>query len=223
MFHVIADILTKEEVARLRLMLKSAKWEDGRATAASYVEDRKDNQQVDRSSSDWPGMERLVFDALQRKRAFVRLARPAKMGGLLFNSYSDGGHYGPHYDDPVLKISGGFRTDVSFTLFLTSPEDYDGGALQIEHANGVREFKESAGALVLYPSHLRHQVTPVTRGARLAAAGWIQSQVRDAQRRDILNDLEISMRHLLDTEPNSDASDRATRAFYALIRLWSDL
>ena len=215
----ILDVLAPEDVVRVREGLAKASFADGRRTAGGAARRVKANQQADMSDPAVQGLARFVRQALDRSEILQLYARPAWWSKLLFSRYQPGDAYGLHMDDALMAAEDGgrLRTDLSFTLFLSDPQSYDGGALVIDGLDGEREMKPPAGALVLYSTGALHRVQPVTDGERLACVGWIQSLVRRADEREILFDLgrvragatEGEGRLLLD------------KAIGGLLRLWA--
>ena len=185
----IPDVLTADQVAQFRARLDVAPWCDGRVTAGHQSSKAKDNAQLPEDSAEARELGAQVLDALARNSTFFAAALPKRIYPPLFNRYAGGQSFGFHVDNAVRydRSRGGVdpvRTDLSATLFLSAPDDYDGGELVIEDTYGTQQVKLPAGHLVLYPGTSLHQVTPVTRGARVASFFWIQSLLReDAQRR----------------------------------------
>lgn len=211
----IADVLAAEDVARVREGLAAAPFGDGKRTAGAAARKVKANAQADGADARVQALAKFVRDALERHPVFSLYARPARWSPVLFNRYRGGDAYGFHVDDPVM---GEVRTDLSFTLFLSEPETYEGGALLIDGLDGEREVKLSAGSLVLYPTGALHRVTPVTSGERLAAVGWIQSLIRRADEREILFDLGRTRASL----PDGEARLTLDKAIGNLVRLWGE-
>ena len=167
----------------------------------------------------------MILDALDRNQLFISAALPLKVVPPLFNRYSGGQSYGGHIDGAVRPVFGTphrVRTDLSATLFLSAPEDYDGGELVIEDRLGPRRIKLPAGDMVLYPGTSVHHVEPVTRGVRLAAFFWVQSMVRDEAKRDILFELDTALQQLGRDVPDHPSLVQIAGAYHNLLRLWSD-
>src|SRR5262245_58081428 len=182
---VIGNVLSAEEIKLVRAALKRARFIDGRATAGFAARMVKNNRQAEGARS-LDTIRKLVAERILGNEVFRLAVRPKALSPLLFSRYEKSMHYGRHVDDALM---GGMRTDVSFTLFLSDPKSYDGGALAIESTSSEESFKLAAGSLVAYPSTSLHQVTDVTRGTRLAAVGWARSFIRDPARRELLFDL----------------------------------
>ncbi|HEX6860946.1 MAG TPA: Fe2+-dependent dioxygenase [Caulobacteraceae bacterium] len=211
----IADVLTAEDVARVREGLAAARFGDGKRTAGGAAKKVKANAQADSSDPKVKALAKFVRDALERHPVFATYARPARWSGVMFSRYGGGDAYGFHVDDAVMS---GIRTDLSFTLFLSDPDTYEGGALLLDGLDGEREVRLPAGSLALYPSGPLHRVTPVTSGQRLAAVGWIQSLIRRADQREVLFDLSRTRASMADGEPRL----LLDKAVGNLIRMWGE-
>src|SRR3954471_17658625 len=194
MLMTIADVLDRASLDEIVPTLSAARFEDGRGTAGWSARLVKDNEQAKEGATLRLLRER-VSEAIIRNEVFQLAVRPKTLTPLLFSRYGTGKQYGTHVDNPLMD---GVRTDVSFTLFLADPADYDGGELVIETSAGEEDIKLPAGHLIAYPSTTLHRVAPVTRGERLVAVGWAQSYVRDIAKREILFDLETARRSLFE-------------------------
>ena len=211
----IANVLPDEDVTRVREGLAAAPFLSGKRTAGAAAKKVKANAQADGSDPKVKALAKFVRAALERHPVFSLYARPARWSPVMFNRYLGGDEYGFHVDDPVM---GEVRTDLSFTLFLSDPDTYEGGALIVDGLDGEREVKPAAGSLVLYPTGALHRVTPVTSGERLAAVGWIQSLIRRPDQREILFDLSRTRASL----PDSEARLTLDKAIGNLVRLWGE-
>jgi PKHD-type hydroxylase len=221
----IPEILTQTQVEECRTALKTAEWTDGKATAGYLSSRVKDNAQVPEGHRIAHRLGNMILDALDKNALFVSAALPLKVVPPLFNRYSGGQSYGGHIDGAVRPVYGTphrVRTDLSATLFLTPPEDYDGGELIVEDTFGPRRIKLPAGDMVLYPGTSVHRVEPVTRGTRLAAFFWVQSMVREDQKRSLLFDLDTSLQQLGRDVPDHKAFVQLMGVYHNLLRLWSD-
>jgi len=223
----IAAVLTAEEVHSVRQCLTSAAWADGRLTAGYRSAEVKWNLQVPQSDPAATEASNLVVRALERNVTFVSATLPHHVYPPLFNRYAPGMGFGDHVDNAVRQIPGTphrLRTDVSATLFLSAPEEYDGGELVIEDLYGAHSVKLAAGDMVVYPASSVHRVAPVTRGAREAAFFWTQSMVRDDSARALLYDMDLSIRELT-ARGGGDARSllRLTSCYHNLLRRWADL
>jgi PKHD-type hydroxylase len=222
----IPDVLTDQQVREARQLLDEANWVDGRVTAGVQSARAKDNEQL---PEDHPAGHRIgetILDALGQNPLFISAALPSRVFPPLFNRYRGGHAFGTHVDNAIRQITGTphrIRTDLSATLFLSAPEEYDGGELQIEDTYGLQSVKLAAGDLVLYPSTSLHHVRPVTRGARVASFFWIQSMVRDDGARALLFDLDTAIQRVnLDT-PAHAAAVPLTGVYHNLLRRWAEL
>ncbi|MBB5209126.1 Fe2+-dependent dioxygenase [Chiayiivirga flava] len=224
----IPDILTPKQVALCRSKLDGADWADGRITAGYQSAKTKDNLQLPENSPVARELGALVLDALAKNSTFFSAALPRRIYPPLFNCYRGGQSFGFHVDNAVrYDRSAGprpepVRTDVSATLFLSAPDDYDGGELIIEDTFGTQRVKLPAGHMVLYPGTSLHQVTPVTRGARIASFFWLQSMLRDDGQRRTMFDLDLSIRQLTQATPDHPALVRLTGVYHNLLRRWAD-
>ena len=221
----IPDILSAEQVASARAQLQAADWADGRITAGYQSAKAKDNAQLPEDSPIARQLGTAVLEALSRNSTFFSAALPKRIYPPLFNRYAGGQSFGFHVDNAVrYDRSRGqaeaIRTDLSATLFLCSPEDYDGGELIIEDTYGTQSVKLPAGHMVLYPCTSLHKVTPVTRGARVASFFWIQSMVRDDAQRRLMFELDVSIRRLTQDVPDHPALVQLTGVYHNLLRQW---
>jgi PKHD-type hydroxylase len=224
----IPDILDAKQVAAFRARLEVADWSDGRITAGHQSALAKDNAQLPEDSPVARELGGHVLEALSRNSTFFSAALPRRVYPPLFNRYAGGQSFGFHVDNAVRydRSRGApepVRTDLSATLFLSAPEDYDGGELVIEDTFGTQRVKLPAGHLVLYPGTSLHQVTPVTRGARVASFFWIQSMVRDDGQRRLMFELDVSIRRLTQSVPEHPALVQLTGVYHNLLRQWTEL
>ncbi len=220
----LPGILTPDELARLRGALDTAEWTDGRETVGPQGARAKRNEQLPESSPLRAELGQVVLAALKRNPDYFNAALPLKTSTPRFNRYSGGGEYGFHVDGAMMRSNDGYvRSDLSCTLFLCDPSEYEGGELVVHDTYGEHEVKLPAGDLILYPSSSLHRVAPVTRGARLASFLWIQSMVRDDARRQTLFDLDLSIRQLGGGDAgNHPAILRLTGIYHNLLRRWAD-
>lgn len=224
MIVCIGDILSAEAVARVRRGLESAAFRDGRETAGWHARTVKRNEQADNRDPHVLELRNEVDAAIRDSALFQMAARPRRIMPARFSRYSDSMEYGGHVDDAVMTSPDGpLRTDVSFTLFLSSPEEYDGGELVTDTSAGEETYKLPAGSMIVYPSSTLHRVAPVTRGTRVAAIGWAQSQVRDPARREILFDLDTSRRQLFDRHGKTEEFDAISKSLANLLRMWAEV
>lgn len=220
----IPQLLDPQEVAEFRRRLDAADWTDGRETVGPQGAKVKHNQQLPDASPLKAELGRAVLAALKRNPLFFAATLPRKILPPRFNRYSGGGEYGFHIDGAVMSLDDGdqLRSDVSCTIFLNDPGDYEGGRLVISDTYGDHAVAKAAGDAVIYPSSSLHRVEPVTRGARIASFFWIQSLVRDDNQRRMLFELDTSIQKLTMDGANEDAVLQLTCVYHNLLRLWSD-
>jgi len=222
----IPEVLTKQQVAHCRKVMDEVEWVDGRGTAGPQSASVKYNHQLPEGSPAARQLGDMVLEALSRCPLFISAAIPLKIFPPLFNRYGLGQHFGTHVDGAIRAVPGTpvrIRTDLSVTLFLAEPDEYDGGELTVEDNYGTHEVKLPAGDLVLYPSTSLHHVKPVTRGARVASFFWLQSMVREDSARSLLFDLDQTIQQLSGERGVEDpACVRLTGIYHNLIRHWAD-
>jgi PKHD-type hydroxylase len=223
----IPQVLTAEQVAHCRERLAQADWADGRITAGHQSAKAKDNAQLPEDSPVARELGTLVLEALARNSTFFSAALPKRIYPPLFNRYAGGQSFGYHIDNAIRydRSSGRaepIRTDLSATLFLSAPEEYDGGELVIEDTFGTQSVKLVAGDLVLYPGTSLHKVLPVTRGMRLASFFWIQSMLREDAQRRMMFELDVSIRRLTQAVPEHPALVQLTGVYHNLLRRWAE-
>jgi PKHD-type hydroxylase len=221
----VPNVLSAEQVAECRRQLDAADWVDGRVTAGHQSAKSKDNAQLPEDSPMARQLGQMILAALERNPLFVAGALPLKIFPPLFNRYASGQSFGMHVDNAIRQVRNSphrVRTDISATLFLTQPAEYDGGELMIEDTYGPHSVKLPAGDLVLYPSTSLHRVQPVTRGARIASFFWIQSMVRDDGERTLLFDLDLAIQRLGGDAPEHPSVVQLTGIYHNLLRRWAD-
>jgi PKHD-type hydroxylase len=227
MLICVPDVLSKAEVSDFRAAMDAADWEDGRSTAGAQSARVKKNEQLPPNSDIARQLGEAVVRALVANPLFVSAAIPKQIFPPLFNRYCVGQHFGIHVDNAVRgdHLSGArIRTDLSVTLFLSEPEEYDGGELIVEDYYGSHRVKLPAGHLVLYPATSLHAVTEVTRGARVASFFWLQSMVRDGQARSLIFDLDTAIQGLVQRVGRDDPElVKLTGIYHNLIRCWAEV
>lgn len=227
MLVTIDNLLTAEELAVARELLARSQWGSGLATAGTQAAVAKNNQQLSEDAEHLPALRRLVLDALNRDPLFFTAALPLKILPPFFNRYAGATNtYGFHTDNAMRRVpqqAGAYvRADVSATLFLSDPEDYEGGVLTIADTFGSHGVKLKAGSLVIYPSSSIHAVTPVTHGERVACFMFIQSMVRDPGQRRLLYDMDMALLKLRQEVGESDPVVRLTGTYHNLLRRWAE-
>jgi len=225
MLH-IPDVLTRDQVAAMRQALDAAEWSDGRATVGVQGAQVKLNRQLPEASPLSAQLGSEILAALARHPMYVSAALPLRTVPPLFNSYAGGEHYGAHVDGAVRGVPGSaqmLRTDLSCTLFLADPDEYEGGELVVIDTYGTHEVKLPAGDMILYPSSSVHKVEPVTRGVRVCSFFWVQSMVRDDAQRGMLFQLDESIQRLRDKVGDCSEIVALTSHYHNLLRLWAEV
>ncbi|NIJ37042.1 PKHD-type hydroxylase [Sphingopyxis panaciterrae] len=226
MLIAIPDLLSADELSDVRMIIDAAGWIDGNATSGPQSALAKRNEQLPEDSDASKQAGRLILEALGRSPLFVASSLPLKIYPPLFNSYGEGQEFDTHVDNAI-RIKRGvdfrIRSDLSVTVFLEAPENYDGGDLLIEDHYGVQRVKLPAGHAVVYPSSSLHRVTPITRGRRVASFFWLQSMIRDAEARRTLFDLDRAIQRLTGDLGGKDRSViELTGVYHNLLRRWAD-
>lgn len=219
----LQKVLEPAEVEKVVAAMRGARMRSGKATAGILARDAKENEEIDPASLDKPALDAVVSAALARNRTFESAARPAKMIPFLYSRYAPGNRYGSHLDNAVMKAQGEqVRVDLSLTIFLSDPKTYEGGELSIDTEYGTKAFKLPPGDAALYPTLYYHEVKPVTKGERLACITWIQSLVRDVQRRQMLYDMAVLAEWMHAQAPGSPQFRQFNKIQWNLYRMWAD-
>lgn len=219
-------VLDAAQVARFRARLDAARWVDGNVTSGHQSAKAKANEQLPEASAQARELGEEVLQALSRSALFFSAALPRQVFPPLFNRYREGMAFGNHVDTAIrfhASLPVRIRTDLSATLFLSAPGDYEGGELLVEDTYGTQQVKLDAGDMVLYPATSLHRVAPVTRGLRVASFFWIQSMVRDDAQRTLLFDLDMAIIRLTQEAPRSEALVALTGTYHNLLRMWAEL
>ena len=227
MIHHIPNALTKQEVALFRQQMETAQWVGGKVTAGTLSASVKNNQQLSEQDPRTHALSEKVMHAIWQNQTFQTAALPHQIIPPLFNRYDESETFGFHVDNSIRLIRGTnhkIRTDLSCTLFLSEPEEYDGGELVIEDTYGYHEVKLPAGDVVLYPSTSLHEVSSITRGTRFASFFWVQSMIRDDAKRHLLFNLDESIRNLRSTHGDAYAEVvKLTNIYHNLMRMWAEV
>lgn len=226
MLLTIPDVFSPEQVAAIRQKLDSAEWTDGRVTAGHQSAMAKNNMQIPEGHPVAKEVGEWILQSLGQNPLFVSAALPMKVFPPLFNRYAGGQSFGTHVDNAIRHLKGTthrVRSDLSATLFFSSPEEYDGGELIIEDTYGIHSVKLPAGHMVLYPSSSLHKVLPVTRGARVCSFFWIQSMVRDDGARTLLFDLDNVAQSVGAADVNAPNAVKLTGIYHNLLRRWAEV
>jgi PKHD-type hydroxylase len=222
----VPKVLNIEQIARCREVMNRASWIDGRATAGFQSATVKDNRQLPEHSPEARELGDMIVAALERNPLFITAALPLRVFPPLFNRYEGGESFGAHLDNSIRQIPGTpyrIRADISATLFLSPPEDYDGGELVVDDVYGAHAVKLGAGDMVVYPASSLHHVNPVTRGIRLASFFWVQSMVRDDGNRTLLFDLDMAIHKVNQALPNHGAVVELTNCYHNLLRRFAEV
>ena len=225
MLIAIEGVLDKGEVTAVRQRLDGAAWQDGAATAGALARAQKTNQQIAEDDPVGVGLGEEILRRIGANPLFVSAALPNRIYPPRFNRYAGGGAYGAHVDSALMRLPRSdlmLRSDLSATLFLSEPDDYDGGELEIEGPLGAQSVKLPAGDMILYPANSLHRVTPVTRGARVASFFWIESLVGDEGQRTLLYDLDQAIQGVTPLAAPGDANLlKLTGVYHNLVRRWA--
>ena len=225
MIH-IPNVLNAEQVARCRAVMEKAAWVDGRVTAGHQSAQVKYNLQLPESAPEARELGDMVIDALARSSLFMSAVLPKQVFPPLFNRYDAGMTFGAHVDNSIRGVPGTgmrIRTDVSSTLFISSPEDYDGGELVVQDTYGEHTVKLPAGDMIVYPATSLHNVTSITRGSRIASFFWTQSMIRDESKRSLLFDMDMAIVKLSRDHAGHASVVELTSVYHNLLRQWSEL
>lgn len=222
----VPNVLNPEQVARCRDVMNRAAWVDGRVTAGFQSAEVKKNRQLPEHSPEARELGDMIVAALERSPLFITATLPLRVFPPLFNRYEGGESFGAHLDNSIRQIPGTalrVRTDISATLFLSAPEDYDGGELVIDDIYGAHAVKLPAGDMVVYPASSLHHVKPVTRGVRLASFFWVQSMVRDEGERTLLFDLDMAINKVHQALTDHGAVVQLTNCYHNLLRRFAEV
>jgi PKHD-type hydroxylase len=221
----IPNVLTPAQVQACRQALETAPWVEGRATAGKLTQQAKNNMQVPAGHPIAQRLSEMILDSLKKNALFMRAALPVRFVPPLFNRYTPGEFYADHVDSTVQQawgVGNPVRTDLSATLFLSAPEEYDGGELTLVDELGERSVKLPAGDLVLYPATSIHHVSPIKRGTRLASFFWMQSMVREDSQRTLLFELGTALKQVEDAVHDHAVITKLTGVYFNLFRMWTD-
>lgn len=224
MLLTIPAVLNAEELSVARDLLDKGRFVDGKLSAGQEAAGVKNNMEMDAQDQLITPLNNLVMGKLVKHQIFQSAALPAKIAAPFYARYSEGMRYGNHIDDPIMGPTGQrYRTDLSVTIFLNSPDEYEGGELVIESTYGEQTIKLKAGDIVLYPSSSTHRVNEVTNGERIVAVTWCQSVIRDAAQRELLYNLSLARNDLIDKDSRDMTTQRVSNTYTNLVRMWSEL
>lgn len=219
---IIENVLTPEQVAQIRKVLEQSRFEDGKATAGALIRQAKNNLQADTSEGELAAAAQTVMKALLSNEAFREYAIPRRILPPFFNRYDTGMYYKEHVDNAIMGSGEPMRADISLSVLLSAPTEYDGGELLIGEGSGPLPVKPGSGAAVVYNASTIHSIAPVSRGTRYAAISWVQSLVRDPEQRTVLSELSALGRWAHQSAPGAPEPVRISRLRVNLMRMWSE-
>ena len=224
MLTIIAAVLDGKQLQQVRTLLDAGHFVDGRLSAGKTAKRVKNNEELHTSASQMERLNELVMGSLLQNPTYQAAVMPSRVATPYYARYIAGMSYGDHVDDPVMGPPGGqYRSDVSTTVFLSQPEQYQGGELVIRTSFGEQSVKLPAGDAVVYPSSSLHRINEVTSGERLVAVTWAQSMLRDAQQRELLFKLYQARESLLKTQPDADETTKIDHVYVNLTRMWAEI
>lgn len=224
MLITIPDVLKKAQLDHVRKILDRSTFINGKLSAGKHAQRVKNNQELPQDDRMLNELNNIVMGSLVQNKTYQNAAFPHRIATAFYARYGSGMEYGDHIDDPIMGPAGAsYRTDVSITVFLNMPDDYDGGELTINTSFGKQAFKLPAGSAIMYPSGTLHNVAEVTRGERLVAVTWCQSMIRDPAKRELLYNLNTARESLMQKDPDSDETAKVDTSYINLVRMWSEL
>ena len=224
MLITIPDVLNKNQLAHIQSILQHSKFIDGKLSAGKHAKRVKNNEELSSSDQAINELNNLVMGSLVRNKTYQNAAFPHRIATAFYARYVKGMAYGDHIDDPIMGTANAtYRTDVSITVFLNEPDDYEGGELSINTSFGTQQFKLAAGHAIMYPSGTLHNVAEVTKGERLVAVTWCQSMIRDPAKRELLYNLNQARESLMEKDADSDETAQVDTTYINLVRMWSEL
>ena len=224
MLITIPDVLNKNQIEHIQQILNQSSFIDGKLSAGKHAKRVKNNEELSSNDRMLNELNNLVMGSLVQNKTYQNAAFPHRIATAFYARYGSGMAYGDHIDDPIMGPPGAtYRTDVSITVFLNNPEDYEGGELSINTSFGTQKFKLPAGHAIMYPSGTLHHVAEVTKGERLVAVTWCQSMIRDPAKRELLYNLNQARESLMEKDPDSDETAKVDTTYINLVRMWSEL
>lgn len=220
----IKGILDQHQLAAAHKLIAAGKYSDGSSSAGMAARRVKHNEELTLTQAHMSDLNNLVMNSLVNHPLYRSAALPLRIAAPYYAHYTEGMSYGEHVDDPIMgQGSELYRSDISITIFLNSPADYDGGELVIQTSFGEQQIKLPAGDAVLYPSSSTHRVAEVSRGERLVAVSWVQSLVQEPERRALLHDMNQARETLLRDKPDAEETRQVNQSYVNLVRMWSDI
>ncbi len=218
----IKHVLGEHELKQAQDLLLNAKFRDGKLSAGIAAQLVKNNEELS-NEKVIAELDQIIMDNLVRHPEYQQAALPHRIAAPFYVRYKKGMEYGDHIDDPIMGEGQRYRSDIAITIFLTSPNEYEGGELIIQSPYGEQKIKCPAGDAVLYPASTRHHITPITRGERLVAVTWVQSLIRNNEQRYLLYQLSHTREKMLRKDPNSEDTKRIDNVYVNLVRMWSEV
>ncbi|MGB5261901.1 MAG: Fe2+-dependent dioxygenase [Gammaproteobacteria bacterium] len=219
----VQGVLNAPQLTAVRKLLAAGNFADGSGSAGMAAKRVKHNEELSLDDARHTELNNLVMGCLVKHPLYRSAAMPLKVATPYYARYTQGMSYGEHVDDPVMGEGRLYRSDISVTIFLNDPAEYDGGELVITTTFGDQSVRLAAGDAVLYPSSSVHRVNAVTRGERLVAVSWIQSMVRNTEQRALLHELNLAREVMLREQPDSEATRRVNQSYINLVRMWSEV
>jgi len=224
MLLAIDDVLNHEQLKNIRTLLDNADYVDGRLSAGKTARKVKKNHELAADSKLHNQLNNIVMNSLYNHPLYQAAVLPHRLATPFYARYEPGETYGQHVDDPIMgPMQGRYRTDVSTTIFINEPDDYEGGEIVIQAQTGEQRFKLAAGSAITYPSGSLHHVAEVTRGTRLVAVTWAQSLVRDAEKRELLFNLHKTRETLQAKYPDDEEVVKIDHTYINLMRMWAEI
>ena len=224
MLITIPDVLNKNQIEHIQQILNQSSFIDGKLSAGKHAKRVKNNEELSSNDRMLNELNNLVMGSLVQNKTYQNAAFPHRIATAFYARYGSGMAYGDHIDDPIMGPPGAtYRTDVSITIFLNNPDNYEGGELSINTSFGTQKFKLPAGHAIMYPSGTLHHVAEVTKGERLVAVTWCQSMIRDPAKRELLYNLNQARESLMEKDPDSDETAKVDTTYINLVRMWSEL
>lgn len=218
----LKHVLGNKEIEQAKKLLRDATFQDGKLSAGFVAQKAKNNEEV-ADSNTVTKLNEIIMGNLVRHPTYNKAAFPHKVAIPFYARYKSGMNYGEHIDDPIMGKDNRYRSDIAITIFINSPEEYEGGELKIQNPYSEQFIKYPAGDAVLYPATTRHQVLPVTKGERLVAVTWVQSLVRSHEQRDLLYQLNVTREKMLRKNSDSEEAKRIDLVYINLVRMWSEV
>ena len=223
MLTQIHGVLDQQQLQTVQILISRGHFTDGRTSAGKAAKRVKHNEELSLESARLSELNNLVMGSLVKHPTYRSAAMPLKVATPYYAHYTAGMSYGDHVDDPIMGQGDVYRSDVSITIFLNNPDEYEGGELVIQTSFGEQQVKLAAGDAIIYPSSSRHRVAEVTQGERLVAVSWIQSLVRDPDKRALLHELNQARETLLNEKPEAEETRQVNHSYINLVRMWSEV